>query len=89
MNKKIYVDHFPFQTTESELKCLFSNAGSVLSIKIVEDRQTGQPGGFAFVEMSTQWETRRAISMLKRSHFMGKDLLVKEARVSHSFQGKW
>ena len=56
MNKKIYVDNFPSQTIESELKGLFSNAGSVMSIKIVEDRQTGQPRGFAFVEMLTQWD---------------------------------
>jgi RNA recognition motif-containing protein len=86
MNKKIYVSNLPPQTTEDELKTLFSNAGDVMSVKIVEDRQTGQQRGFAFVEMSSQWEARRAISMLNRKTFMGKELQVKEARVSRGFR---
>ena len=86
MNKKIYVSNLPSQATESELKIFFSNAGDVMSVKIVEDRQTGQPRGFAFVEMSSQWEARRAVSMLNKKSFMGKELLVKEARVSRSFR---
>ena len=86
MNKKIYVSNLPSQATESELKIFFSNAGDVMSVKIVEDRQTGQPRGFAFVEMSSQWEARRAVSMLNKKSFMGKELLVKEARVSRNFR---
>jgi RNA recognition motif-containing protein len=86
MNKKIYVSNLPAQTSEDELKTLFSSAGDVMSVKIVEDRQTGQQRGFAFVEMSSQWEARRAISMLNRKSFMGKELQVKEARVSRGFR---
>ena len=82
MNKKVYVANLPFQANEPELKVLFSKAGDVMSIKIVSDRQTGQPRGIAFVEMSTQWEARRAVSMLNRTDFMGENLLVKEAIVS-------
>ncbi len=89
MNKKIYVANLSFQAGETELKALFSNAGDVVSVKIVDDRQTGQRKGIAFVEMSTQWEARRAVSMLNRTNFMGKDLLVKEATVSRGFRGKW
>jgi cold-inducible RNA-binding protein len=89
VNKKIYVANFPFEVSEAELKTLFSDAGDVMSVNIVKDRQTGQPKGFAFVEMSTQWEARRAVSMLNRKSFMGKELLVKEARVSRGFRGKW
>ena len=88
MNKKVYVANFPPQTRESDLQALFSNAGSVMSVKMVEDRQTGQARGFAFVEMSTQWEARRAISMLNRRNFNGSDLLVKEARVARAFRGR-
>jgi RNA recognition motif-containing protein len=88
MNKKVYVANLPFQATEPELKALFSKAGSVMSVKIVEDRQTGQPRGIAFVEMSTQWEGRRAASMLNRAGFMGKNLLVKEASEKHGFRGR-
>ena len=85
MNRKIYVANLPYQATEPELKTLFSKAGSVLSVKIVQDRQSGQPKGIAFVEMSTQWEGRRAVSMLNRQDFMGKNLLVKEATEKRSF----
>jgi cold-inducible RNA-binding protein len=87
--KKIYVANLPFETGEPELKALFSNAGDVMSVNIVKDRQTGQPRGFAFVEMSTQFEARRAVSMLNRRNFMGKDLLVKEARTSRGFRERW
>lgn len=88
MNRKIYVSNLPPQTTEADLRTLFSAAGNVMSVKIVEDRQTGQPRGFAFVEMSTQWEGRRAASMLNRKMFMGNELLVKEARIGRGFRGR-
>jgi RNA recognition motif-containing protein len=88
MNKKVYVGNLPFKASEPELKALFSKAGDVMSVKIVEDRQTGQPRGIAFVEMSTQWEARRAVSMLNRTDFMGKNLLVKEATEKRGFRGR-
>jgi RNA recognition motif-containing protein len=88
MNRKLYVANLPYQTTEPELKAFFSKAGSVMSVKIVQDKQTGQPRGIAFVEMSTQWEGRRAASMLNRQDFMGKNLLVKEATEKRSFRGR-
>jgi RNA recognition motif-containing protein len=87
-NKKIYVANLPFETSESELKALFSKAGDVMSVNIVKDRQTGQPRGIAFVEMSTQWEGRRAVSMFNRTDFMGKNLLVKEATEKRGFRGR-
>jgi RNA recognition motif-containing protein len=85
MNKKVYVANLPYQATEPELKALFSKAGSVVSVKIVQDRQSGQPKGIAFVEMSTQWEGRRAVSMFNRQDFMGKSMLVKEATEKRGF----
>ena len=87
MNKKVYVANLPFQASEPELKVLFSSAGDVMSVKIVADRQTGQPRGIAFVEMSTQWEARRAVSMLNRQDFMGSNLVVKEATERRGFRG--
>jgi len=89
VNKKVYVANLPFEISEPELKALFSNAGDVMSVNIVKDRQTGQPKGFAFVEMSNQWEARRAVSMLNQRNFMGKDLLVKEARTGRGFRERW
>ncbi len=88
MNRKVYVANLPGEATEADLKALFTKAGSVLSVKIVQDRQTGQPRGIAFVEMSTQWEGRRAVSMLNRQDFMGKNLLVKEASERRGFRGR-
>ena len=88
MNKKVYVANLPPQASEPELRALFSKAGSVMSVKIVRDRQTDQPRGIAFVEMSTQWEARRAVSTLNRADFMGKSLLVKEARETRGFRGR-
>ncbi len=88
MNKKVYVANLPFQAGEADLKTLFSRAGSVMSVKMVQDRQTGQPRGIAFVEMSTQWEARRAVSMLNRTDFMGKNLLVKEATEKRGFRDR-
>jgi RNA recognition motif-containing protein len=88
MNRKVYIANLPYQATEAELKAFFSKAGSVMSVKIVQDRQTGQPKGIAFVEMSTQWEGRRAVSMLNQQDFMGKNLLVKEATEKRGFRGR-
>jgi len=88
LNKKMYVANLRFETGEPELKALFSNARDVMSVNIVKDRQTGQARGFAFVEMSTQWEARRAVFMLNRTDFMGENLLVKEAIEKRGFQGR-
>jgi RNA recognition motif-containing protein len=88
MNKKIYVANLPSQAGVPELQDLFSKAGSVMSVNIVKDRQTRQPMGIAFVEMSTQWEARRAVSMLNRTDLMGKSLLVKEATERRGFRGR-
>jgi RNA recognition motif-containing protein len=88
MNTKIYVGNISFQTTEPDLKTLFSQAGEVMSVKILKDHQTGQSRGFAFVEMSTRKEGQKAISMLNKRSFMDKELLVKEARVRREFRGR-
>ena len=85
MNRKVYVANLPPNATEADIKTLFSKAGGVMSVKIVQDRQTGQPRGIAFVEMSTQWEGRRAVSMFNHQDFMGKTLLVKEAAEKRGF----
>ena len=89
VNTKIYVSNLPPQAGEPDIRAIFSSAGSVMSVNIVKDRETGQPRGFAFVQMSTQWEARRAVSMLNRKDFMGKDLLVREARDDRGSRGNW
>ncbi len=88
MNTKIYVGNIPFQTTETDLQTHFSQAGDVVSVKILKDHQTGHSRGFAFVEMSTRREAQKAISMLNKRNFMEKELLVKEARVRRGFRSR-
>jgi RNA recognition motif-containing protein len=88
MNRTVYVANLPFQAREPEIREFFSKAGNVMSVRIVQDRQTGQPRGIAFVEMSTQWEGRRAVSMLNRQDFMGKSLLVIEPTERRGVRGR-
>jgi len=77
---KLYVGNLPMQMTETELKELFTEAGNVSSAKIINDRQTGQPRGFGFVEMETKLEGQKAISMLNGRQVEGRVLAVNEAR---------
>ena len=80
MSIKLYVGNLPMEMTETELKELFTEAGNVVSAKIITDRQTGQPRGFGFVEMETKLEGTKAISMLNGRQVEGRVLAVNEAR---------
>jgi RNA recognition motif-containing protein len=88
MNKKIYIANLSFETNELDIKTHFSKAGDVSSVKIVRDRQNVKENSFAFVEMSTQWEARRAISMFNKTELKGNTLMVKEARIRRGFGGR-
>lgn len=80
MSVKLYVGNLPHQMTEEQLRTLFSEAGHVSSAKIINDRQTGQPRGFAFVEMETKLEGQKAISMFNSKNIEGRALAVNEAK---------
>jgi RNA recognition motif-containing protein len=75
---KIYVGNLSFQATEQEIRDLFSEFGTVQSVSLITDRETGQPRGFGFVEMSDGAE--RAISQLDGKEVGGRSLKVNEAR---------
>ena len=75
---KIYVGNLPFTTTDAELRSLFSEHGTVESISLVTDRDTGQPRGFAFVQMS-QADASRAIQSLNGKDLGGRSLRVNVA----------
>ncbi len=77
MELKLYVGNLPYSTTEDELRDLFSQAGTVSSVALIKDRDTGQSKGFAFVEMSNQVEAEKAISM-----FNGRSMGQREMKVS-------
>ena len=80
MAKKLYVGNLAFQTTSQDLQELFGQAGTVESASVIEDRNTGQSKGFAFVEMSTEEEAAAAIDQFNGKEFGGRNLTVNEAR---------
>jgi cold-inducible RNA-binding protein len=80
MAKKLYVGNLSFQTTRQDLQDLFAQAGTVESAQIIEDRDTGQSKGFAFVEMSTDEEAASAIDQFNGKEIGGRMLKVNEAR---------
>ena len=80
MVKKLYVGNLAFQTTSQDLQELFAQAGTVESASVIEDRNTGQSKGFAFVEMSTEEEAAAAIDQFNGKEFGGRNLTVNEAR---------
>jgi RNA recognition motif-containing protein len=79
MAKRIYVGNLPFSATEDELRELFARHGSVQSVNIVNDRETGRPRGFAFVEME-DGDADTAIRALDGAQLGGRNLKVNEAR---------
>ena len=80
MSVKLYVGNLSFQTTQQDLEELFGQVGQVESVSIVTDRDTGQPRGFAFVEMSGNAEAQAAIQSLDGREVDGRALKVNEAR---------
>src|SRR5262245_45298116 len=80
MSKKLYVGNLPFSSTEDELRELFERHGSVDSVKVIMDRDTGRPRGFAFVEMSEASAATAAIRALDGTQLGGRALKVNEAQ---------
>jgi len=79
MSKRIYVGNLPFSATEDEIRDLFSSYGTVQSVRVITDRETGRPRGFAFVEMDDRGADA-AIEALEGSTMGGRSLRVNEAR---------
>src|SRR6476659_3651209 len=80
MSTKLYVGNLAFNTTSEELQQLFSQAGTVESASVVEDRMTGRSRGFAFVEMATPEEAASAIEQMNGKEIGGRALKVNEAK---------
>jgi cold-inducible RNA-binding protein len=78
MRKKRYVGNLSFETTETELKELFTQSGMVETVRIITDRDTGRSKGFGFVEMQEGGD--RAIAEMNGKDFNGRALTVNEAR---------
>jgi RNA recognition motif-containing protein len=78
--KNIYVGNMPHSTTEAELRTLFQPHGSVETVSLVTDRDTGRSRGFAFVEMTDAGEAEKAIAALNGSELGGRTLTINEAK---------
>jgi len=76
----IFVGNLNYQTTQDELYEAFSRYGAVERVNIITDRDTGQPRGFAFVEMTERKDAENAISQLNGAELNGRAMNVNEAR---------
>jgi len=83
----IYVGNLSYQATQDDLHAAFSRFGNVERVHIVTDRDTGQPRGFAFVEMTEANQAQNAISQLNGAELHGRVLNVNEARPKTSNRG--
>ncbi len=80
MNSKLYVGGIPYSSTNDDLKAHFSGAGTVTSAQIIIDKMTNRSKGFGFVEMASDAEAEKAITMYHDQEFQGRRLTVNVAR---------
>ena len=80
MSMKLYVGNLSFQTSSDDLQELFAQAGTVESVSIIEDRETGRSRGFGFVEMASKEEGQNAIEQFNGKEINGRSLNVNEAK---------
>ena len=80
MEAKLYVGNLSYSSSEDDIKALFAQAGTVMSVAIIKDRDTGRSKGFGFVEMETAEEAQKAITMFHNYQFQQRTLTVNIAR---------
>jgi RNA recognition motif-containing protein len=80
MAVKLFIGNLSFKATENDLQELFSQAGTVVSARVITDRETQRSRGFGFVEMENKEEADRAIEMFNNYNLVGRDIAVNEAR---------
>jgi RNA recognition motif-containing protein len=80
MDVKLYVGNLSYNTSEDDLRDLFAQAGTVVNVDLIKDRQTGRSKGFAFIEMGAQVEAEKAISLFNGQLVDNRELKVNIAR---------
>ena len=80
MSMKLYVGNLSFDTTSNDLQTLFAQAGTVESVNLIEDRETGRSRGFGFFEMQTKEEGAAAVAQFNGKELAGRALKVNEAK---------
>ena len=87
MESKLYVGNLSYSTTEDDLRALFEQAGTVASVAVIKDRDSGRSKGFGFVEMSNQAEAQKAISQFNGFSLHDRELKVSIARPREDSRG--
>ena len=87
MTMKLYVGNLAFETSSNDLQTLFAQAGTVESVSLIEDRETGRSRGFGFVEMSSKEEGAAAIQQFNGKEVGGRALNVNEAKPRENRNG--
>jgi cold-inducible RNA-binding protein len=87
MSTKLYVGNLAFETSSNDLETLFAKAGTVQSVSLIEDRETGRSRGFGFVEMQTKEEGDAAIAQFNGTELAGRTLKVNEAKPRENRNG--
>lgn len=77
---RLYVGNISFKATEEDLRDLFAQAGEVSSVKLIKDNATGRLRGFGFVEMASEEDGKKAITMFNGKSFMERSIVVNEAK---------
>ena len=80
MGRKLYVGNLPYSADQDSLQETFSQCGTVDSVNVITDRDTGQSKGFGFVEMSSDSEAQKAIQELNGTNIGGREIKVNEAK---------
>ena len=80
MGRKLYVGNLPYSASQESLQETFSQCGTVDSVNVITDRDTGQSKGFGFVEMSNDSEAQKAIQELNGTQIDGREIKVNEAK---------
>jgi cold-inducible RNA-binding protein len=80
MATKLFVGSLAYSVTDAELESAFAEAGTVVSAKVIMDRDTNRSRGFGFVEMSTEEEAQNAVKLLNEKEIGGRRIIVSEAR---------
>ncbi len=87
MGRKLYVGNLPYTATEQGLSDKFAAFGTVLSVKLITDRDTGRTKGFGFIEMMSEAEAHAAIDSLNGTDYEGRPMKVNEARTLQKRSG--
>jgi RNA recognition motif-containing protein len=87
MEVKLYVGNMTYDTTEEQLRTMFIEAGSVVSVDVIKDRDTGTSKGFAFITMGSQADAAKAISLFNGKDVGGRNLTVNAAKAREERPG--